>query len=263
MSDKSNGNYIASQSPTTLSSPHSIASILSTDREIESFQQSTAMMPALSERNDGNISGLDMMAHVASAINPIPVIPKKMASTSSSVREERNNIIQSIYQHQQSLRAQQMECPISLPSKPPNKLVLEPLAGRRYFLPSMTKSALKKYDNDSLTSIVATKVSKPRRPSITVDGDSHSVSSKSQNGTSSYRRNVHNICEKRRRENIRGGFDTLQASLPPSLASNPRISKQEVLLATIAILTESKQRISALQRDIAILEAERSRILRK
>ena len=73
------------------------------------------------------------------------------------------------------------------------------------------------------------------------------------NGGYSTRRVIHNICERKRRENIRDGFSQLQNRLPPLLANNTKISKMEVLAGAKNLINEIKMRISNLAAEISAL----------
>ena len=69
----------------------------------------------------------------------------------------------------------------------------------------------------------------------------------------STRRVIHNICERKRRENIREGFEQLQNRLPEHLSSNPKLSKMEILVADKNLITEIRGRISNLSAEISAL----------
>lgn len=68
----------------------------------------------------------------------------------------------------------------------------------------------------------------------------------SENGPVSNRRIIHNICERKRRENIREGFAYLQARLPQPHAQNPKLSKMDILQSALTIIDTTRARISSL-----------------
>lgn len=210
--------------------------------------------PALSHSSDSaGISGLDVMAHIASVVTPIPIVPRKSAAGSrGTVRIEQSSIIQSIYQHQQSLRQQQAgqgadhtaEAATGLSRllpQPPSLPVLAPAAPQPQPQPQAAPAPAP-----------ALKAPQPRRRAPT-------PLSTTAAAAPSQRRVVHNVCERRRRENIRDGFDGLQSRLPHELRTNPRISKQDILEAGIKIIVDARRRVAALEHELAALEAARSR----
>lgn len=69
----------------------------------------------------------------------------------------------------------------------------------------------------------------------------------------STRRVIHNICERKRRENIREGFDQLQSRLPPHLANNSKLSKMEILTGAKNLINEIRGRIANLSAEISVL----------
>lgn len=69
----------------------------------------------------------------------------------------------------------------------------------------------------------------------------------------STRRVIHNICERKRRENIREGFDQLQSRLPPHLANNSKLSKMEILTGAKNLINEIRGRISNLSAEVSAL----------
>jgi hypothetical protein len=75
----------------------------------------------------------------------------------------------------------------------------------------------------------------------------------SDSGPYSTRRVIHNICERKRRENIREGFDQLQVRLPAQMANNPKISKMEILVGAKNLISEIRGRISNLSAEINAL----------
>lgn len=72
-------------------------------------------------------------------------------------------------------------------------------------------------------------------------------------GGFSARRVVHNICERKRRENIRDGFAQLQNRLPSHLANNPKLSKMEILAGSRNLINDIRGRISNLSAEISAL----------
>jgi len=69
----------------------------------------------------------------------------------------------------------------------------------------------------------------------------------------STRRVIHNICERKRRENIREGFDQLQCRLPPHLANNSKLSKMEILTGAKNLINEIRGRIANLSAEVSAL----------
>ena len=69
----------------------------------------------------------------------------------------------------------------------------------------------------------------------------------------SARRVIHNICERKRRENIREGFDQLQSRLPPHLANNSKLSKMEILAGAKNLINEIRGRVSNLSAEVSAL----------
>lgn len=69
----------------------------------------------------------------------------------------------------------------------------------------------------------------------------------------STRRVIHNICERKRRENIREGFDQLQSRLPPHLANNSKLSKMEILTGAKNLINEIRGRIANLSAEVSAL----------
>ena len=67
------------------------------------------------------------------------------------------------------------------------------------------------------------------------------------------RRVIHNICERKRRENIRDGFFQLQNRLPPHISNNPRLSKMDILAGATNLINDIKGRISNLSAEISAL----------
>lgn len=72
-------------------------------------------------------------------------------------------------------------------------------------------------------------------------------------GGYSTRRVIHNICERKRRENIRDGFSQLQNRLPPHLANNSKLSKMEILNGAKNLINEIRGRIASLSAEISAL----------
>lgn len=77
--------------------------------------------------------------------------------------------------------------------------------------------------------------------------------SASFSGGNSTRRVIHNICERKRRENIRDGFAQLQNRLPNHLANNPKLSKMETLAGARNLINDIRGRISNLSAEISAL----------
>lgn len=69
----------------------------------------------------------------------------------------------------------------------------------------------------------------------------------------STRRVIHNICERKRRENIRDGFSQLQNRLPAHIANNPKLSKMEVLAGAKNFINDIRGRIANLSAEISAL----------
>lgn len=79
----------------------------------------------------------------------------------------------------------------------------------------------------------------------------------------STRRVIHNICERKRRENIREGFDQLQSRLPAHLANNSKLSKMEILTGARNLINEIKGRIANLSAEVSALSQVTEQMERK
>ena len=72
-------------------------------------------------------------------------------------------------------------------------------------------------------------------------------------GGFSTRRVIHNICERKRRENIRDGFFQLQNRLPSHLANNSKLSKMEILSGARTLINEIRGRVANLSAEVSAL----------
>lgn len=73
--------------------------------------------------------------------------------------------------------------------------------------------------------------------------------------TLSNRRIVHNICERKRRENIREGFARLQSRLPKADSDGvAKLSKMEILQGALEVIEGLRERIKSLQEECAALQ---------
>lgn len=73
--------------------------------------------------------------------------------------------------------------------------------------------------------------------------------------TLSNRRIVHNICERKRRENIREGFARLQSRLPKADSDGvSKLSKMEILQGALEVIEGLRERIKSLQEECAALQ---------
>lgn len=88
-----------------------------------------------------------------------------------------------------------------------------------------------------------------RRLSAPDNGSNYTGSS----GGYSTRRVIHNICERKRRENIRDGFDQLQNRLPAHMTNNPKLSKMEILSGAGNLIKEIQGRVSNLAAEVSAL----------
>jgi hypothetical protein len=71
-------------------------------------------------------------------------------------------------------------------------------------------------------------------------------------GKRAFHKEIHNVCERRRRENMREAFASLQRKIYPDGSSVSRVSKMDLLKGAV-------EKIERVKKEVAVLEAEAAR----
>lgn len=207
-------------------------------------------------------------------------------SSASVVQQSQNQLAQSIYQTQQALRQQQKHSSTvsttgssysdlnsdfdsdfdddDFGSDEASKPQIEPPTKPIKFISYQPQTIQEESESDLAMDIDSNMSSRSNYLSPTTSFGSLSTPSLSttsfrrsslpanafstEHGPSSMsnRRIIHNICERKRRENIREGFAYLQARLPSPHAQNPKLSKMDILQSALNMINSSRARISSL-----------------
>lgn len=241
-----------------------------------------------------DVSGLDVFAQAAASANPLPVEKSSATILQESQTQLTNNIYQAqqALRQQQQRRASATPSATTTGSSSYSDFdddfdseddVMGDMAVSKQLHPSI-KEEQEESDffmdvdsNGSSNSLLsggglvnAGSPGRPRAPSLvpTTSTSASSVSMQRRTslpGTSAEatvvsgpltaRRVIHNICERKRRENIRDGFARLQERVQRTNTTGRRLSKMEILEAALASFNQIKTRISGLQEEIKAFSA--------
>lgn len=238
-------------------------------------------------------SGLDVFAQIAASIplestNSAGMLQRRHSSA-DIVHQSQSQLAQSIYQSQQALRQQQQLRRASVTTTGSNASSSysdfddedEEFEAQfdKYDASERAKKVSNNHSNFSSTSLLPQTIEEESESELAMDIDSPAPSEPANlesssiqaqrraslpaNAFSSYepansslssRRIVHNICERKRRENIREGFERLQARLPASDAENSRLSKMEILQGAYEVIEGLRERIKSLNEEVSALQ---------
>lgn len=248
-------------------------------------------------------SGLDVFAQIAASAHPLPVEAtlarrSSLSNTSSIVQKSQSQLAQSIYQNQQALRLhhqqlQKRDSFDSTASKFDPRINdddedmeddfddeeedfdsnSENEAVKNASLALHLDTSIKEETELDLKMDVDQSMNFQRRRSPSLFTSNESLPqpiygrrlSAPENVSSGYsaRRVIHNICERKRRENIREGFDQLQRRLPAHLANNSKLSKMEILIGAKNLINEIRGRMANLSAEISALSHVKEQIEKK
>lgn len=106
--------------------------------------------------------------------------------------------------------------------------------------------------DDSSTDIGSTTSEDLSTASITKPSSPFLMSGKRSGG----KRTIHNVCERRRRENIREAFRLLQVRVVPLAASSSSQRGENLRASKMEVLRRAIERIERGRKELALLEAE-------
>ncbi len=238
-------------------------------------------------------SGLDVFAQIAASI-PLEMtsnVQSRRHSSADIVHQSQSQLAQSIYQSQQALRQQQQqERRTSIVSNASSSYSdfededddeeeegddgvddfedgggkqrsYEVGKGGNFLKGALLPQTIQEESESDLAMDVDSSVNSEssrmetalqmRRSSLPANAFSSFESGPS---SLSNRRIVHNICERKRRENIREGFERLQARLPGTEAENARLSKMEILQGAVEVMEGLRDRIKSVKEEINALQ---------
>ena len=238
-------------------------------------------VPALFSSPLEDTSGLDVFAQIAASIPLEPAASARRHSSADIVHQSQSQLAQSIYQSQQALRQQQQQRRASVASSNASSSYSDFddydeddededddegsggnfsskfLEGRNFSSASLLPQTIKEEsESDLAMDVDSPSLSEPPRLDLRRASLPANAFSGFESGHSSLsnRRIVHNICERKRRENIREGFERLQARLPGTEAETARLSKMEILQGALEVICGLRSRIKSLNEEITALQ---------